>query len=293
MTDSVSLAFYVVNFFILFASLFLNSLGIYLLFAQRVSITGQNLILVNLSVLKILITITESVICVMEILGKGDTNREYQVLDIINGGLYGINDLIVITLTIDRFIATVSPLVYNINVTKKKLMTAVVISWLVGTGGIIPFFYAEYDALYDIYYKIVFLVCDGTIILLALITYGSILRALLTAKKRLSGFSRGKSERFKRRHGKFFYVAGLIIASFIMFVAIPDAVYAALVIVQEREDPMIERAVGLVWSFYLIADPLIYVFLQSQTKAKLKQLLCGNEVNAMTNGETVRTITKM
>ena len=282
MVSTVSTIFYCITFVIINAALVLNTLGIYLLAKLRASVSNQNVILINISLIKVIVAVTETALSALEIHGKGEDNRTYQVFDIINAGLYGVNDLTVVVLTLDRLLATICPLQYNTRMTRSKLVWAIFVCWIIGSAGIIPFFIYDYDLLYTIYYKIVFLTLDGVVLLIALVTYGSILRMFL---RRANTFNKGMPSRNttnNQRFGRFFYVASLIIVSFILFVAIPDVAYVILVIIQEKEDPMIERAIGLVWSIYLVSDPLIYIFLQKQIRMRLRGMFNRAKVSTMT-----------
>lgn len=293
MADTISLAFHVINFVIVAAAIILNSFGIYLLASDKLVGSNQCIILIHLSCIKVIICLTEAVISTLELLDRADGFREYQVIDTINAGLYGINDLIVIVLTTDRLAAALRPLKYNVHVTKNKLNVAALYCWVIGTCGIIPFFFLEYDMLYEIFYKIVFSSLDAIVLSTALLTYGIILRKLLSRHKALAEISKRDSRastRSPRGHFRFFYITGLIIASFILFVTIPDAVYINLVIIQGNESPIIERTVGFVWSLYLVADPLIYIFLQRSVKNRLKSVLFRRRVDVVSQSRNIALV---
>lgn len=274
MAETVAVAFYVVTFVVIAAALILNLLGIYLLATAKSVLNNQSIILLHLSCIKIIVSLTEVVLSTLEIVGRADGHKEYEIFDTINAGLYGVNDLILIVLTTDRLIASKIPFSYNVHATTMKLNISVVCCWFIGTIGILPLFFLEYELLYDVYYKFVFLTLDGIVLLTAFLTYGTILRQLLTRKNGLTRTSHfdNRVSTSSTRHWRFFYTSGLIIASFILFVAVPDAVYVTLVIVKGVEDPRIERAVGFVWSIYLIADPLIYIFLQRPIRNRLRRI---------------------
>ena len=291
MEDTVGTIFYLITYIIVAIALFLNSLGVYILMSIKSDDNSQHIFLLHLSCIKILISLTEATLSALEQTSRGYEFREYQILDTINAGLYGVNDLIVVVLTIDRLIASTKPLAYNVRVTKSKLNAAVACCWFIGTCGIVPFFFLKYDLLYDIFYKIVFLTLDAIVLLSAFLTYGTILKKLLSRHNALNATSRTKVSAVhssqtnksasvnRKKYERFFYVSGLIIASFILFVAIPDSVYVALVVIQGNEDPVIERSIGFVWSLYLLADPIIYIFLQRSIRRRLKQMTCGNQNN--------------
>ena len=291
MQESVGTIFYLITYFIVATALLLNSLGVYLLMSIKSDINKQNIFLIHLSCIKILISLTEATLNALELMSRGYEFREYQLLDTINAGLYGVNDLIVVVLTMDRLIASTVPLAYNVGITTTKFNAAVACCWLIGTCGIVPFFFLKYDLLYDIYYKIVFLTLDAIVLLSAFITYGTILKKLLSRHNAMNAISRSMvltvhSSQTKQsasvnrnKYGRFFFISSLIIASFIFFVAIPDAVYVALVVIQGDEDPVIERSIGFVWSLYLLADPIIYIFLQRPVRRRLKQMTCRSQNN--------------
>ena len=284
MADTTGTVFYSITFFMIATAIGVNSLGMYLMVDMKSAGSNANIILIHLSCIKIIISLDEAVLGALELLGRGHTFKEYQVVDIINAGLYGVNDLIVVALTIDRLIAISKPLAYNARMTKTKLQAAVVCCWFIGTCGIIPFFFIDYDFLYDIYYKIVFLTLDSFVLVTAFITYGAILKMLFLRHQSFSIKSRGtvwtmhsaqaqkRASANWRQHRRFMYISSLIMASFILFVAIPDSIYVALVIIRGNEDLMIERSIGFVWSLYLVADPIIYIFMQRPIRRRLKAL---------------------
>ena len=284
--------FSVITYIMVAAALVLNSLGVYLLTLVKSSGNNQNVLLIHLSCIKIVVSLTESILCTLELLNRGYDFKEYQVFDTINAGLYGVNDLIVVTLTTDRLIASLKPLTYNAHVTQVKIKMAIACCWLIGTCGIIPFFFLQYDLLYEIYYKIVFLSLDAVVLLTAFVTYGTILKKLLSRHNSLTTISGAMRSTIKpsnsqtrvarksATYGRFFYVSGLIILSFILFVSIPDAVYVAMVIINGNEEPIVESSIGFVWSMYLVTDPLIYIFLQRPIRLKLKRILFGRKVDA-------------
>ena len=290
MQDTVGLVFYIITFITVATALCLNSLGVHLLMSIKSTNNIANLVLIHLSCLKIFISLTEAALSTLELLNRGYEFKEYQIMDILNAGLYGVNDLIVVVLTTDRLIAATRPLTYSVRITKTKLNAAVGCCWFIGTCGILPFFFLEYDFLYDIYYKIVFLTLDAFVLMTAVITYGAILRKLLSRHNALDVVSRAtmvmtsisqrpRSVSNRMKHGRFFYVSSLIIASFILFVAIPDSVYVALVVIQGNEDPIIERSIGFVWGLYLVADPIIYIFLQRSIRKRLAGMISRHQAN--------------
>ena len=269
MVDSVSMIFYCLTFTVATVALLLNGLGIFLLTKLRARISNQNVILLNISLIKLIGSITEVALCVLEITGEGEEQRSYQVLHIINVGAFGVNHLTIVVLTLDRLLGTVIPLRHNVLITKDKLRIAILASWIIGTAVIVPFFICDYAILYSIYYKIIYPTLDGIVLVIAVTAYSSILGLLLRRERGVTPRSARRNQLF----GRFFYVSSLIIASFILFVAVPDVVYAVLVIIQGNKDPMIEHAILLVWSIYLLSDPLIYIFLQKPIRLKFCKML--------------------
>ena len=273
MVDTVSTILYCLTFATAAVALVLNILGIYLLTKLRARISYQNVILINISFIKVIGSISEAVLCLLEIIGKGEEHRSYQILHIINVGAFGVNHLTIVTLTLDRLFGSVMPLRYRVLFTKNKLRTTIIASWIIGTAGIVPFFIFDYAFLYSIYYKIVYPTLDGMVLMIAVIAYGSILMMLLRRKRAIDTGLTLRSIRANQRFGRFFYVSSLIIASFLLFVAIPDVVYAVLVIIQGNEDPMIELAISTVWCIYLVSDPLIYIFLQKPIRLQFCKMM--------------------
>ena len=268
MVDTISMVFYCLTFANATVGLLLNTVGIYLLNALRARISNQNVILINVSFIKVIVSISQAASCVLKIIGKGEEQRSYQVVHIIIVGAFGVNHVTIVALTLDRLLGTVIPLRYNVLITKDKLRIAIIASWIIGTAVIVPFFVYDFAFLYSIYYTPVYLTLDGIALLIAIIAYGSILRRLLRREKAIAAGVTPRSARTNQRFGRFFYVSSLIIASFILFVTIPDVAYAVLVIIHGNKDPMIELAILLTWSIYLVSDPLIYIFLQKPIRLK-------------------------
>ena len=269
MVDTISIVFYCLTFANAAVGLLLNSVGIYLLTALRARISNQNVILINLSFIKVIVSISQAALYVLKIIGKGEEQGLYKVVLIILVGAFGVNHLTIVVLTLDRLLGIVIPLRYNALITKDKLRIAIIASWMIGTAAVIvPFFIYDFAFLYSIYYTAVYLTLDGIVLLIAVIAYGFILRVLLRREKAIAAGMMPRNARTHQRFGRFFYVSSLIIASFILFVAIPDVIHAVLVIFQGNKDPMIELAMVLAWSIYLVSDPLIYIFLQKPIRLK-------------------------
>lgn len=276
MEAAVSNAFLSISYLFLISALILNTIGVYLLRKTSSGRSNQNLLLMNMSIIKIIISITEIVLTTLQAYGQEEA-RPYQIFDIIDAALFCVNDQVVLIITADRLFAVVFSIQYNTKDTRKIVTRSVAAAWLIGTAGILPFFFIAYDLLYEVVYKIVFLSLDGLVIVTTLVTYSCILKQLLTSGKKFSNTANGESSFFKQ-YGQFFYISSLIILSFILFVAIPDIVYVSLVIIKGNEDPYIESGIGVVWSIYLVTDPLIYIFLQKPIRRKLKQLVTRGQV---------------
>eukprot|EP00794_Sanderia_malayensis_P019067 gene19067-20982_t len=283
-SKAVATAFTSLNYVIQCSALVLNTVGIYVLHKIGPRASKQKLLIINLGVVKITLTISELSLTVLESCGLDDeSSKTYRMLDILNAGLYGINDFIILIITLDRFFATLYTIKYNVKVTQKMLMSSVACAWLLGAAGVAPFFFLPYEYLYDVFYKIVFLSFDALVLSISIITYGYILKQLFNRKQLITDTGTSSTRRygsssrsFLKQYGQFFYVSTLIIASFILFVVIPDTVYAIVVIIHGNEDPMYENVIGLVWMLYLITDPCIYIFLQKPVRLRVMGLLRVN-----------------
>ena len=276
MAAAVSNIFLLISYWLLISALILNIVGVYLLREASSGKSNQTLLLMNMSIIKIIISIIGIVLTTLQACGR-EQARPYQIFDIIDAALFCVNHQVVLIITVDRLFAVVFPIKYNTKDTRNILTISVAIAWLLGTAGILPFFFIAYDLLYKIVYKIVFLTLDGLVIVTALLTYSCILKQLIASRKKFSKASKSESS-FLKQHGQFFCISSLIMLSFILTVTIPDIVYVILVINKGYKDPYIESSIGLVWSIYLVTDPLIYIFLQKPIRRKLKQLITRGQV---------------
>ena len=102
-----------------------------------------------------------------------------------------------------------------------------VVCWISGTLSSIPFYFLDYNEIYDIYYKYIILALDGLILVTVMVTYIFILQLIFKRHwKEKKLVKTGKIPAYNRqnlnRNYKLLSTFLLILTTFLIFVVIPD-----------------------------------------------------------------------
>ncbi len=229
-------------------AILLNGLGIYLLTSCR-PLSNSKFLLTNLAVTEIVLS------------------GIYIVFSFIRG----ISSVLSVTvwlayysaiffLTIDRLIATRFPLKYRVLITKKRLKlaigTALILEMIIGVSSVLwPMFLTLY----------MWIVLDVTFIVLCVLTYGYIFTKIFLRRRfDNNGQERNEGRRQRlmtNRERKFVKIAGLIIFSFVLLILMPD------IILHQYASNWVE----ILLPIGIVADPVIYIFLQDDLRSLLKR----------------------
>ena len=230
-------------------AILLNGLGIYLLTSCR-PLSNSKFLLTNLAV--------------TEIVPSG-------IYIVFSCGIRGISSVFGVTvglayysaiffLTIDRLIATRFPLKYRVLITKKRLKLAI------GTALILEMIIGVSSVLWPMFLTLnMWIVLDVTFIVLCVLTYGYIFTKIFLRRRfDNNGQERNEGRRQRlmmNRERKFVKIAGLIIFSFVLLILMPDIIlhqYAS-------------NWVGILFPIGIVADPVIYIFVQDDLRSLLKR----------------------
>ena len=87
--------------------------------------------------------------------------------------------------------------------------------------------------------------------------------------------------------GSKFYVSLLLIATFFLFIVIPDLVYFVVIEIENsRNIKLIEKLISISYALSFICDGLIYIMLDKQVRAKLFKSLKMKEMISRSDGES-------
>ena len=270
---------------VLFLAILLHSLGMYLLKQIKETRTNQNTILMHLSLIEI---ITSSFVIIFNV------STHFKILDVyvnynfalsfhlFGEGIYLIFYFIMIILTIDKVAVSLLSLKYGVIMTCKKTKIILTLCWLIGIicGGIfIALRSTEIPSMIHI-------IADGCFLILAVTTYIFILYQIHKRRKLLQTNTNTHSMRDNNRgqiFPKFYVVTGLVVLSFILFVAIPTI----FKFFTTQLKPVEVAVLQLLWSLNDIVDPCIYIFLQKPVR-----ILLGRKMKTRRNTKKNSSVEK-
>ena len=269
--DSVPIA--VTALIITILSLLLNSFGIYILSQIKWQRTHQNLILINLSTTEILMSVTAVVYYILLCNEDREKIDELSwVFHVIGGGAGLVCYLLMTMITLERLAMTILTIKYKVIVTHRKMIIILVCIWITGPSCSLTHYFLGF-----LNPKILYPTIDICILVITASTYSHVYYKLVKRRKTIQ---RNKSENPKQRSdkenpskrnslSKFYSTSGLIILTFIIFVAVPGIIREHLF-----NDESLEYA--LLYAIRIInfaVDPCIYIFLQKPTQNLIKTKL--------------------
>ncbi len=260
-------------------SIIIHSLGIYLLVTQSRRMTNQTMLLVNLSSSEILF-----VICFIlkwfraREIAPSIVSNISEVLDFVIN-IYFFNVLLCIS--IDRLLGAIFPLKHRVIVTKHRLKTILTITWIfcvvILITGITLVLTKHLISIWLIYLRVklyFYITIDCLIVLIFIVTYGSILAKIIRRRKVANATRQTNAQTRKnlifRNNKRFFKVAGLIIFTYIIFFLIPGVILSLFV-----HENAVKEYIFIFFSFGIIVDPLVYIFLQPELRKRLKLNICS------------------
>ncbi len=260
-------------------SISIHSLGIYLLITQSRRMSNQTMLLVNLSFSEVIFVIALILQWFYERdIAPSMTSKISQVLDFsINISFFNVMLLI----AVDRFLGAVFPLKHRFMVTKHRVKTTLTITWIASLiiliTGITLLLTGQLVSIWLLFLKInlyFIITLDSVLVLIFIVTYGSILTKIVRMRQIADVSRQADAQRRKnlifQNNKRFFKVAGLIIFTYIFFFLIPGVILNLVV----HRNPVQEYLL-IFYSLGLIADPLVYIFLQPELRKRLKLNACN------------------
>ncbi len=260
--ETINIILITLMYLLYLISIFLNSLGIYLLSATRPLNSGK-ILLINLAISEIffaLIDIPTKFIHIPSLKSKT------LIVSASSMPYY----FAMFMITIDRLVAFLFPFKHRVMVTNRRLTFAIVASWVLALLiGLCLFIINEGNHLY-IYIWIAF---DAAYILLCAITYGLIFIKILKRRKFVNNqqdVNGPARQQNVTSNNRFFKIIALIILSFLIFILVPDIFFHFY----HTNNETVMKCLDVVWTLGFVADPITYIFLQDHLRLLLKKKLC-------------------
>ncbi len=249
-------------------SICLNVLGCYLLAAGK-RLNNSKIVLMNLACSQVVVALIQLVYNCMRALTHPEN---MSTIDNLAAASWVLYHLAMLSLTIDRLISIRFLLKYRVIVTEKRLIQAIMASWILAIILAIPFFLSR--AWFDAFKHYVWIVIDVIFIILCLVTYGLIFLKTLEIRRFHNDQQEMRMCRRKRfifhRNRKLIKIVALIIVSFVIFTLLPDIIFHFYPI----KNQIVFELLSTSWSINLISCPLIYILLQDDLKLLLKSKCC-------------------
>ena len=183
-------------------------------------------------------------------------------------GFYTVWYLLLYFLTTDRFMACNFALKHRSMATRNNIKITVVTLWMIGlANGLILCF--DFQMFFDVYEKYVWLILDGVLLLIIIVTYSTIFVRKLR-RTRVQTFIDIRVLKFKSRRlvgqQQFVKVIGLIVLTFILFEVVPTTVFLFIFKLTKKRSGLVFALIVLSYHTVLLTDPLIYIFLQDRVR---------------------------
>lgn len=276
----------VILFLFYLTNLFLHSLGSYLLIRlyRRGKDDVEQIYLIQLSITDAMINLLSIVqtplveqLPVSEKVQSALEDLQYHVAVVLGTGLTLINYVTVMYITVDKLLEIFLNIRYPLYWSQERAKYLIITTWSVGLLICIIFSIISGDHCNKVTYQDIFPVYvyptfDFIFIIIAVTTYVFIFRKFM--EKRGNDVTHSTKQRkhkqnvikvfFKSR----FYVSALLIASFLVFVVLPDLLWLFVDIIYKKRSYDLVAACNMCYSIWYLSNAFIYIYL----KVSVKQL---------------------
>ena len=247
-----------------FLSIIINALGLYCLYKQKRN--GQNIILSNLSSIKILISLVQLIFNAMSYTGY---YLHVKPTSILGHGFSLSLYLIMCFISIDRLLCILLHTRYKYYITKTVIIKVHAFIWILPMLFSTTLYLIDESRARTVLSICIYPVLDALFVIIAVFTYSLIICKVNKSKK---DSRRSQTNASNKNECKKYLIPGLIILSFVSFYAIPDFIFA----LRLNKDWWSYYILGCIWNTSFIVEPFIYIFLSKPTRRQLHKLFCGN-----------------
>lgn len=269
-------ALFPVSFCILSSAIVLNVLGLCLLFKDGTRTTNQNLILKYLSSVELVCSCLMLTDVSMIYHGWTGNDRVFQVLTRILYSVYPITSLIMVMMTLDRFIATKYPLRYVFILTKKKARVILSTSTFVCIFGGASTSFLEFDKFLSTFDQFVFPAISTSATLFMCAAYAYI---FIKVSKRRNMDHSMQNIRIRRttENQQFLKMASIITLTYLTCYVVPDFGYmlCAGCFIDGID------VYRILWYLGPVLDPIAYIFMQKRLRERVTKVIFCRKKNQM------------
>lgn len=269
------------------ANVILHGIGSYLLTCiyRKGERSAQKIFIINLSVCELVMNLMECIRRTIELYKLADslshTANEFQhyLLIVIFTGVSFVFYMDMIFLTLDRLLNIILNFKYPIYCNESIAKYLLFVTWIIGAMISLSVIIAHYVIEYtweSFFFKYFYPTLEIAFILLALGTYVVIFRYYrksLEIQFKNKKYSNNETEDSNVFRISRFFVPILLIASFIIFMLIPDLVYLFYGILGKNESKTLLACCWISYAISNLLDGWIYIFMQKSVKTTLKKKL--------------------
>lgn len=253
------------------ASIIINAVGIFVLVKMRAGCTNQSLILKNLSACHIFLAISRISYRLLEF-HKIPIECSSKLVSLI--GIYislSIYYFVVISLSIDRFIACKYPLRYPMMLSRTKMKILLTASWGFCITVHLPQLFLSPQTTIEIFNFGTLPLLDLLFIITAVIGYGYIFYKISSKKSTTVLTARNNTSRPHNRNRKFIKMAAIINLRFFLLIIIPDIVFAIYFTLNFGSSSVLRTVLIYFWYLNPILDPITYVLMPQRNQASIQR----------------------
>lgn len=245
-----------------------NAVGIYLLkmICNRDSI--QNFILIAISATDIGTGIGWLSENIAALLGYRRPHLAWAIIWSLRSGIYLVWYGMLFALTLDRFVGVNFPFRHRQMNLERNIRWTVICAWLFGCLNGIAYCILDTYRVYDIYNKYIWISLDALYLFTFTITYSSIFFKMFNARNQnVRGNQTLNQQRFVK-------ITTMIFLTVIFLEVIPNIGNIIAIRTLDLEGYTLNnKLILLIYNFNLIADPLIYIFMQPRVRGLLYEQL--------------------
>eukprot|EP00794_Sanderia_malayensis_P005138 gene5138-5786_t len=259
---------------VLATSIFANSLGIYLLRKVYQKRSNQDFMLITLSATEIVVAISWIAAQIADVSGGAKPTITWAILISLRWGAYWVWYAIIYLLTIDRFLGCNFPFRHRELSRKGDKRVVIAIIWCFGIASAVICSVLDTKHIEQLYNEYIWGIVDCVYLTLFAVTYVSIFFKLRNGHGTHCNNETTNSHQ-KQKH--FLKIVSLILVTFVVCEVISTIIRQSLLLAKVSKDVTQSKFLivtfSLCYSIHLLADPLIYIYLQPRARTLLKSIL--------------------
>ena len=265
-SNHLSTVVFIISSTILIPSIILDGSGLYILLNIAETATNQRMLLINMSLVEFLCGTTVLISRFLVYFDLSKTKLQSSIYAVLYGSswyFYYIYLLTPVLLVFDRLIGVITPLLYKEYFSKRRAIVSIALTWMLGAVLSVPLLLTSLESWLN------YCTFAGAGIEILVIIF-------LCAYSRIGYEIWNRPEDIRRSYGNFkiLSMASLIIVTFVIFVALPEIIVAAMVKISENLAIEYGQAVYCFSMFNMVIDPVICLFGFPLVRESMNKKLC-------------------